>query len=151
MITISEGEPRDIAAIMPVMQAAFDPLYGEAWTAAQCLSLLAMPGSCLYLAHSEGTLAGFAMTRWIADEEELLLIAVAPEARRKGIASRLLQHIIKSARRCRREIMFIEVRENNPAIAFYTQFGFEQVGRRPSYYSGSDGDRFDALTMKLQI
>jgi hypothetical protein len=40
-ISISSGDANDIAAIMPIMNSAFDPKYGEAWTAAQCLSLLA--------------------------------------------------------------------------------------------------------------
>jgi len=151
LIEIIEGDARDIAAIMPVMQSAFDPRYGEAWTAAQCLSLLAMPGSCLYLALVDQAVAGFALTRWVADEEELLLIAVAPQLRRQGIASRLVDHVIKSARTALRQIVFIEVRENNPAIAFYTEIGFEQVGRRTAYYTGAEGQRFDALTMKLQI
>lgn len=151
MIEVVASDARDIAAIMPVMTAAFDPQFGEAWSAAQCLSLLSMPGSGLFLARSPEVVAGFALTRWVADEEELLLIAVDPDWRRRGIASLLVNHIIQSARAAKREILFIEVRENNPAFSFYDQIGFKQVGRRSSYYSGADGQRYDALTMKFHI
>jgi ribosomal-protein-alanine N-acetyltransferase len=74
----------DIDRIMAVMQAAFEPRYGEAWTRAQVDSTLVL-GNCHYVLIDEQghapapgvTAAGFALTRAILDEEELLLFAVA--------------------------------------------------------------------------
>lgn len=151
MIAVAEGDGRDVATIMPLMHAAFDPNYGEAWTAAQCLSLLTMPGSALYLAHHDDEPAGFALTRWVADEEELLLIAVHPERQNSGVASALIEKIKANARNAGRQTIFLEVRANNPAYKFYYRQGFEQIGIRPGYYLGSNGMRYDAVSMKFQI
>jgi ribosomal protein S18 acetylase RimI-like enzyme len=43
------------------------------------------------------------------------------------------------------------VRENNPAIHLYKAAAFDAVGRRPNYYSGSDGSHFDALTLARSV
>ncbi len=150
-VEVCEGSAKDIAAIMPVMAAAFDPTYGEAWTASQCLSMLALPGSHLFLAVDQARTVGFAMVRGVADEEELLLIAVDPVARRQGIARLLVDAALDNARTKNRDRLFIEVRVNNPAIDFYHKLGFRPVGQRPNYYSGPGQQRFDATTMQLNI
>jgi [ribosomal protein S18]-alanine N-acetyltransferase len=151
MITIGAGEPRDVASIMPVMQDAFDPAFGEAWSAAQCLSLLSIPNSQLYLAHLEDVVAGFAMTRWVLDEEELLMIGVAKARQRKQIGQFLLNHIIQQAEQEGRSKIFLEVRDGNSAEYFYSTQGFSETGRRKGYYKGANGLVFDAITMTRRI
>jgi [ribosomal protein S18]-alanine N-acetyltransferase len=150
-VEIIAGDARDIASIMPVMSAAFDPCYGEAWTASQCLSVLSLPDSHLHLARQGPQMVGFALTRGVLDEEELLLIAVRPELSRKGIATAILEAVIALAQKKGRARLFIEVRQNNSAIDFYRHAGFAAVGTRPAYYSGPNGNRFDATTMQLNI
>ena len=86
MVELVTGAATDIAAIDAVMAEAFDPRFGEAWTHSQCLGILSMPGVWLSLARAEGETAGFALSRAILDEAELLLIAVHPAFRRRGIA-----------------------------------------------------------------
>ncbi len=151
MIEIVAGQGDDVAAIMPVMDAAFHPGFGEAWTAAQCLSTLAMPGSHLWLARHSSDVAGFALSRAAGDEEELLLIGVAHEARRSGVGRMLVEALADNARRDGRSILFLEVRDGNPAYYFYRHFGFEPLGRRPNYYKGNDGSRHDSITMSLRL
>ncbi|WP_374613779.1 ribosomal protein S18-alanine N-acetyltransferase [Sphingorhabdus sp.] len=150
-LRIIEGDARDVAAIMPVMDAAFDPAFGEAWTAGQCLSLLTVPGSTLVLAEVGHQVVGFAMTRWILDEEELLMIGVHPEHQRQRIAHNLLSFILRRAREHNRTRIFLEVRSNNPASLFYKSFGFEYSGTRKGYYRGDNGVRYDATTMTLNL
>lgn len=141
-----------IASIMPVMNTAFDPVFGEAWTAAQCLSALAMPGSQLLIARTNaGAVAGFALSRWILEEEELLMIGVAPEFQRLGFATRLLDEIVSRARSEDRSLLFLEVRDGNKARLFYEKSGFLEVGRRKDYYHGTDNSRHDAITMSRII
>jgi [ribosomal protein S18]-alanine N-acetyltransferase len=151
MITIGAGEPRDVAGIMPVMQDAFDPAFGEAWSAAQCLSLLSIPNSQLYLARFKDVVAGFAMTRWVLDEEELLMIGVAKARQRKQIGQFLLNHIIQQAEQEGRSKIFLEVRDGNSAEYFYSTQGFSETGRRKGYYKGANGLVFDAITMTRRI
>lgn len=148
---ILEGDGRDIASIMPIMDAAFDPQFGEAWTAAQCLSLLATPGTSLLLARADNSIVGFALTRWIIDEEELLMIGVNPKMQRSGIATDLITHLIRRAKAFKRERIFLEVRANNSALQFYKLMGFQACGTRKNYYKGANGSRFDATTMNLNL
>jgi [ribosomal protein S18]-alanine N-acetyltransferase len=151
MIAIIDGDARDIAGIMPIMQGAFDPFYGEAWTAAQCLSLLSLPASQLVIAQCEGIFIGFAMSRWVLDEEELLMIGVAKDKQRTKIGSILLQHIVDRARAQQRRKLFLEVRSSNPARSFYENKGFVSSGIRKQYYLGADGSQHDAITMTFML
>ncbi len=147
MIEITEGQASDIAAIMPVMDAAFDPEFGEAWTAAQCLSMLFLPSNLLLIAQMDGVVTGFALSRWVLDEEELLMIAVSPENQRHNIGKALLDEMIDRAIIGGRKKIYLEVRDENPAFYFYNSYGFEEVSRRKGYYRGINGFIFDAISM----
>jgi [ribosomal protein S18]-alanine N-acetyltransferase len=151
MIGVTEGSAHDVAAIMPVMETAFDPSFGEAWTAAQCLSTLAMPGSLLLCARHGDAIQGFTLSRWVADEEELLLIAVSPQVRRGGIGRALVKALTENARQCGRAHLFLEVRDGNPAMGFYHEMGFQPLGRRLGYYKSKDGSGHDSITMSLKL
>lgn len=141
----------DIASIMPVMDDAFDPGFGEAWTAAQCLSALAMPDCRLLIARSPDTVIGFAISRWVLDIEELLMIAVLKGWHRQEIGSHLLKDVIANAKGSRRLKLYLEVRDGNFAHDFYLDAGFIPMGRRKQYYRGHDGVRPDAITMALNL
>lgn len=152
MMEIVEGTPHDIASIMPVMNDAFEADYGEAWTAAQCLAALSVPGSQLLLARSDdGIVTGFAMTRWVLDEEELLMIGVGRKWRNNNIASLLLNEIRKKAIAANRSKLFLEVREDNPARQFYEKSGFSSIRIRKEYYVGKDGKHRNAVTMQVNL
>lgn len=151
MIEILQGDAHDVASIMPVMQAAFDPAFGEAWNASQCLAALTMPNTRLILARNDTSTMGFAMTRWVLDEEELLMIAISPKYQRQGIADRLIDYVVSNDSSSTRKLLFLEVRDGNTAYFFYKNRGFIESGRRKSYYLGNDGNRRDAITMTLHL
>lgn len=151
MIEISRGDVRDVARIMPVMETAFDPQFGEQWTAAQCISSLALPNTGIWLAEKDDQICGFALTRWVLDEEELLMIGVDPELRKLKIGSSLIQAISDNANAHDRTKLFLEVRDGNDATLFYGKLGFTQIGRRKAYYKGLKGRKFDAITMQLAL
>lgn len=136
-------------AVDQVMMRSFDPLYGEAWTRAQCLSLFALPGYQLRgILSPTAILAGFSVTRTVAGESELLLLAVDPNYRRTGLGSYLLHDWIDCCRLFNIERLFLEVRVGNPAIGLYEQCGFARLAVRPAYYRGADGLMRDAVTMQ---
>ena len=87
---IETGSSSDIDAVMTVMDQAFGDRFGEAWTRSQLAGILPMGGVSLMLARaSDGDDAvGFSLSRTVADESELLLIAVAsgPSAARESAA-----------------------------------------------------------------
>lgn len=142
----------DLGDVMQVMTAAFDPGFGEAWTRAQCAGILPMYGVSMRVARSpDGTPLGFSLFRTVAEEAELLLLAVAPDRQRQGVGRALLDDFIDLARTQGAKLVHLEVRENNPAIQMYSSAGFSSVGRRRDYYSGNDGNRFDALTLSRSV
>ncbi len=151
MITVCEGDAGDISRIMPIMNSAFNPMFGEAWTAAQCLSLLSLPACQLVLALRNDLVEGFAMSRWVLDEEELLMIGINPKSQREKIGSQLLTHLITRACAQKRSKLFLEVRSGNPAQNFYENMGFVTDGLRKNYYRGADGSAHDAITMTLLL
>jgi ribosomal-protein-alanine N-acetyltransferase len=143
--------------IMEVMEVAFDPAWGEAWNRRQVGDALTL-GGCSYLLVDErgalsqsGPAAGFLLSRQAADEEELLLIAVRPEFRRRGIAQELLACFVAEARIRGISRIFLEMREGNPAALLYLKCGFEPVGRRPNYYNRGRITGIDAITFALPI
>jgi ribosomal-protein-alanine N-acetyltransferase len=150
-VSISEGSILDLAAVMDVMETAFDPAFGEAWTAPQCAGLLPMPGVWLSLARENNEVVGFALGRVVLREAELLLLAVKREDRGRGIGQLLLDRFVDVAATRGAQDLHLEVREGNGAINLYAKTGFSEVGRRRNYYSGRDGQLYDALTLAKSI
>lgn len=148
--TLHPGGGGDLPEVMTTMVEAFDPAFGEAWTQAQCAGILGMAGVWLTLARSAGAPAGFALTRIVLDEAELLLLAVRPSCRRQGIGDDLLQHVLATAARRGARRLHLEMREGNPAMTLYNRAGFIKSGRRPGYYFGKNGRLFDALTLSYR-
>lgn len=146
-LMLADGDVSDLAEMMSVMKDSFDPCYGEAWTTSQCAGLLPMPGVWLSLAREGRNTVGFSLARLVAGEAELLLLAVRRGAQRRGIGKRLLDRFIERARSLGAERLHLEVREGNHAVGLYERAGFVLVGRRRNYYSGPDGQCFDALTL----
>jgi [ribosomal protein S18]-alanine N-acetyltransferase len=139
----------DIAACMVVMNAAFDPQFGEAWTAPQLRSMMTLPGSYLVIGRVGMRVIGFGLMRAIAQEAELLLLAVAPLDRGAGHGRRILDRCLMVAERSGAETVFLEVRNGNPAVHLYSKAGFNQYNNRKDYYLGSEGQRYDALSFKV--
>lgn len=137
--------------VMIIVERAFDPRYGEAWTRAQCAGILPMHGVSMVLAHSGDQPAGFSLSRRVADEAELLLIGVLPEARGRGIATALVERFVAEHRGLGARHLHLEVRNGNPAVSLYRRHHFSVAGRRTNYYRGPAGEMFDALTMVRKV
>lgn len=150
-ISLRPGDARDAGVVEQVMAAAFDPQWGEAWTRSQLLGVMALPGIKLLIAEAGEEPAGFALTRSVLDEAELLLLGVAPGHRRHGIGSQLVEAVVADCAAHNVETLHLEVRSNNPAILFYSTHGFAKCGERRNYYKGADGRHHDAHTYSRPI
>lgn len=123
--------------------AAFDAPWGEAAFA----DLLGQAG--VFAVETPG---GFILMRAVADEAEILTLAVHPEARRGGQGTRLVAEGAAAASLRGADRVFLEVAEDNAAArSLYARTGFVETGRRPRYYSRSDGSRVDALLFTLNL
>lgn len=121
--------------------------FPEPFSEAEFTTLLIAPGVFVL-----GDADGFALGRVAADEAELLTIAVAPEARRRGRGRDLLQDFQAEAGRRGAAQAFLEVAEDNtPARALYTAAGWAEVGRRRGYYTLPGGGRADALVLRKSL
>lgn len=115
------------------------------WTEAEFAGFLADPLAFLLVEGDAGLLLG----RAVAGEAELLTIAVAPEARRRGLGRKLMARFLYQARLRGAETAFLEVAADNaPAIALYTAAGFTPTGRRRGYYHPPQGQPVDALVLR---
>lgn len=152
-LRLAPAEAADIDAMMTVMAVAFDPGFGEAWSAAQVLGSLATGTAWAQVAQgNDGHPLGFTLCREIGPDAELLLIGVAPRARRSGIGAALLASAAAAAGRRQLATLFLEVRDGNAAaLALYRAAGYEVIGRRRDYYRGVDGQRFDAITLRALL
>lgn len=143
----------DLEGIAAVSAQAFDPSFGEAWSAGQYLSTFALPGFLIRGVSelASGQLIGFAISRVILDESELLLLAVMPSLRGRGVGSALIDDwlAIGAAKAAHR--FFLEVRQGNPAQSLYLKSGFAACAVRLNYYRGADGKVRDAITMERTI
>jgi ribosomal-protein-alanine N-acetyltransferase len=87
---------------------------------------------------------------WVVPPEvSVLAIATHPDHRARGIAGRLLAHVLDVARAAGCQLATLEVRAgNDPAIALYQRSGFSTVHVRARYYQ-DDGE--DALVMVRRL
>jgi ribosomal-protein-alanine N-acetyltransferase len=148
----------DVDRIMAVMAEAFEPEFGEAWNRNQVESALMMGNCHVILIGPDGAppaegepAAGFALSRAIAGEEELLLFAVAPQYRRSGLGAKMLAGLFEAAAARQITDIHLEMRRGNPAERLYCSNGFVVVGQRPNYYRTSTGRRIDAITFRRQM
>ena len=149
---------QDLPRLMAVMVSAFEPTWGEAWTKRQVEDSL-LTSLCRYFLISPRGLpvapdeqaAGFTLSRSIAGETELLLLAVDPQFRRQGLGALLVQQLIEETRDQAGTRIFLEMRKGNPAAHLYRNLGFVPVGERPNYYKTTSGERMDAVTFALPI
>ena len=148
----------DIDRLMAIMDTAFDPHFREAWTRRQVEDAL-LVGNCHYaLADQHGQpdrpgdqAAGFCLSRTGVEEEELLLFAVSPDHRQRGIGRAMLVRLAADARARGARTLFLEMRKGNPAEALYRRFGFCPIGERRDYYRTANGETIDAITFALPL
>ena len=144
---IEPARHADAEALARVHVASFD----SPWGVDDLAILLDGPGAFALMARDK-TIRGFVLARVIADEAEVLTIAVSPDFRRRGLARTLVDAAARLAESLGAQSLFLEVAEDNPAaMALYAAVGFAQVGRRRGYYARSGGAKVDALVMRRDL
>ena len=98
-------------------------------------------GDLFLVAENGGRICGYSLTCVRGERAELVSIAVDPEMRRSGVASKLLKSTLRRLSRRPVTRITLMVRETNAdATGFYLKFGFTKVRAAPRYYEdGGDG------------
>lgn len=144
---IDAARAADVAAVATLEQLS---LGRDAWS--QALVEQGITGSLPTVHYrvfrEDGAVVGYVVVSVAGDVVELQRIAVDPGRRRSGIASELLDDVVRLAGAEGAERVLLEVREDNAgALAFYAAHGFTELARRPRYYR----DGASAVVMELPL
>ena len=123
------------------------------WPAGEFETFLGDAQTPVYVAcDARRRIAGFALIRVVADEAELLTIAVDPKWRGKRIGQALLKAVFEDLLTTPARRMFLEVSEENAAaITLYQREGFAAISSRKGYYPRPDGTAATALVMARDL
>lgn len=113
------------------------------WSATEFADLLGAPTTRLFESPN-----GFLLARIIADEAELLTLAVSPAARRSGQGATLVGRFLADAAATGAKTAFLEVAADNlAALSLYRRTGWIEAGRRRNYYAPG----LDALVLRHDL
>ena len=119
----------DLAAILEESSEA------ARWSRESFEKLQMSEGFLALVSEMAGSVTGFVCGRQMADEGEILNLAVRRQNRKKGEGRALLSAALEKLQRGGVRRVYLEVRESNAtAIVFYQKQGFSIMGRRPGYY-----------------
>lgn len=126
--------------------------FDDPWSAASIRGLLLDPGILSLGIEIDGALAAFIMTQTVAGETDILTIATDPVRRRSGLATQLLESLLKRLGERGVGRVTLDVAEDNVAArALYKAHGFTEDGRRPRYYSAKRDIPVDAILMSRSL
>lgn len=150
-------QPEDIPAVVVVEQAsysmtwpakAYDHELKQNELAHYFVLRVSPPGSIV--AEPESSVIGLGGFWLLSDEVHINTIAVHPTWRGLGLGEWLLITLLEEGQTLSARVATLEVRpSNHPALKLYQKYGFEQVGRRPHYYSDNDEDALILTTPPL--
>ena len=144
-MVINDMKVEDLPEIVAIETVSFQTPWSETLFYNEICKAIAVSR----VARINGRVAGYLCANMIIDEGHILNLAVHPDHRRFGVASRLLKHMIDDmrARDCRS--IFLEVRASNEnALKMYERFGFTLLGTRKAYYVSPVED---AVVMVLRL
>jgi ribosomal-protein-alanine N-acetyltransferase len=155
-LLIRPADESDIPDIIRIEKASF----ADPWSADSFVSSLELERMRFLVAEErregggmgeagDSTLLGYVIALVLSDEAEIADLAVATDARRRGIGGLLLDRITQDLAKQGVRWLYLEVRESNAAArALYESRSFAQVGRRTGYYRHPPED---ALLLKRDL
>jgi len=138
------------------LAALHQDAFSRPWSETEFAALIAQEAVTGFIAIEIGRAtappAGFVLVRIVADEAEILSIAVGKAHRRRGVGWALMDAALRQMHSDRVAHVFLEVDEGNgAAITLYRRLGFAEVGRRPSYYAADEPGSGNALVMRRDL
>ena len=142
---IREMRENDLTDILEIEKRSFI----SPWTRGMFEETIESPISTSSVIEKNSEILGYIMLYSVEDEAHIMNLAVHPDYRGRGYASKLITRTVLHAVMRNISEFFLEVREGNiNAQRLYTKFGFKVIGRRKKYYTETNED---ALVMKLSV
>jgi ribosomal-protein-alanine N-acetyltransferase len=117
-------------------------VYPRPWSLSLFMSELALRSTRAYtVVRAGGAVVGYSGLMLQGEDAHITTIAVDPEWHRRGIATRMLIHLVRTAASRGARHLTLEVRvSNRAALALYRKFGFRPAGVRKNYYVETNED-----------
>lgn len=133
-VFVTRATARDVEEVVRLHRAC----HSHPWTTAQVAAEIAQPPPATVLVARdgrEGRARAVCAYRVVADEMEVLDVAVDRAWRRRGVARFLVRLALARGARAGASRAFLEVRSSNAeALSLYRALGFRERGVRPGYY-----------------
>ena len=131
-ITIRPARASDILSVGLIERDSFS----DPWGSREFTTAVESPQTIFSVAaDGSGVVVGYAIAVAVADEAEILNLAVHSAHRSAGIGGKLLDTMLAKLRESGAENVYLEVRESNAsARKLYESRGFEEISRRRRYY-----------------
>lgn len=131
MIVYREMRETDV----PFISRLEEETFSMPWSAASFLRMIEKEDTAYYVAEEDGNILGGCGLLMVAGEGNITNVVVAPDARRRGVATGLLTHLLAEGDRAGLTAYTLEVRVSNAAaIGLYEKMGFVSEGIRPNFY-----------------
>jgi [ribosomal protein S18]-alanine N-acetyltransferase len=145
--------PLDLSAVVHIHRDAFG---SEAWDARAIMDIMSMPGAAgriaIDSALGDHRPLGFSLLLLVANDAELLTVAVAYAARRRRVGMALVEDFLDIGTEAGAANAFLEVAEDNvPAQRLYARLGFRQEGVRRDYYRRPGNKRVAAHLLRRHL
>lgn len=120
---------------VPFISRLEEETFSMPWSVDSFLEMISKEDARYYVAEEDGRLLGGCGVLMIAGEGNITNVAIAPEARNRGIGTALLRHLMAEGDREGLTAYTLEVRVSNAAaIHVYEKLGFVSAGVRPGFY-----------------
>ena len=120
---------------VPFISRLEEETFSMPWSAESFLQMIEKEDTAYFVAEEDGRLLGGCGLLLIAGEGNITNVVVAPEARRRGVATGLLTYLMSEGDRAGLTAYTLEVRVSNAAaIGLYGKLGFVSEGIRPGFY-----------------
>jgi ribosomal protein S18 acetylase RimI-like enzyme len=146
-VTLRLAEPGDARAIAEMSRDFIESGLGWRYDPAHIVRamrrresvVLAATGRQTYVAAERPSLSGFAIMDFGDERAHLVLLAVHPTQRRRGIGRRMIDWLMDSAVTAGMASVHLELRADNAAARrFYRALGFSETVLMPRYYNGRE-------------
>jgi ribosomal-protein-alanine N-acetyltransferase len=136
-VTIRLATQADASAIAALSRDFIEDGLGWSWRGPRVAHAIRDRETNVVVAHVDDEFAGFGIMKYGDADAHLMLFAVAPSFRRRGVGSALMQWLESAAATAGIELIWLEARSGNAgALAFYRARGYRELDTMRRYYSG---------------